>query len=218
VIADDHELLRQVLILTLEQAGIEIVQAVSTGRDAVDATLKHKPDVVLLDVVMPDMDGLAALSTIKYLSPETRVIVISGQTDPLYVSRAIELGAEGYFSKGVSPRELVDSICDILHKKNLRFKPRLIDPPPPSMPEFSFSDEQVSIINEGNLTEQEGLILFFISMGFSNKSITNKLHISQNTVKTHISNIFSKLGVSDRTQAAIWALQHGYGFHMHDEN
>jgi DNA-binding NarL/FixJ family response regulator len=86
VIADDHELLRQVLITTLEQAGIEIVQAVATGRDAINATLEHNPDIVLLDVVMPDIDGLAALTTIKYLSPETRVIIISGQTDPLFMS------------------------------------------------------------------------------------------------------------------------------------
>jgi DNA-binding NarL/FixJ family response regulator len=212
VIADDHVLLRQVIELTLEEAGMEIVQSVSTGREAVDATIRHKPDLLLLDIAMPDMDGLAALSIIKYLSPETKVIILSGLTDPLYMARAGELGAKGFFSKGVSPSELVETIHEVMTGKVAQIPTRKSkEPSPPSLPGFASPKEKLQPPDGVDLTEQESLILSLMAMGLDNESIMEKLHISKNTLKTHTRNIFSKLGVSDRTQAAIWALQHGYG-------
>jgi NarL family two-component system response regulator LiaR len=219
VIADDHELFRQVLELTLIQDGMEVVQSVSTGREAVEATLKHKPELLLLDVAMPDMDGLAALSTIHFLSPETHVIIISGLTDPLYMARAGELGAKGYFSKGVSPSELVESIHAILSGEKPQVATRRIEEPaPPSLPGFTFPKEAPQPPDAEELTEQESLILSLIAMGLDNQSIMDKLCISKNTLKTHTRNIFSKLDVSNRTQAAIWALQHGYRADVSVEN
>jgi len=207
-------LLRQVIELTLEQAGMEIIQSVSTGRQAVDATIEHKPDLLLLDIAMPDMDGLAALSIVKYLAPVTKVIILSGLTDPLYLARAGELGAKGFFSKGVRPGELVEAIHAVMSGEESQMptlKPK--EPSPPSLPGFASPKEQLQPPQGIDLTEQESLILSLMAMGLDNESIMDKLHISKNTLKTHTRNIFSKLGVSDRTQAAIWALQHGYGVH-----
>ncbi len=210
VIADDHYLFQQILQLTLEQAGIEVVYTASTGRQAVDAVIKHKPDLVLLDIMMPEMDGLAALSILKYLVPEILVILISGVDDPLYMARAGELGADGYFSKGVKSEELISAIHAIVSGEKRKISGKAAGPRPPTLPGFVFPKEEPQLPEGTELTEQENLILSLIAMGLDNHAIMDKLHISKNTLKTHTRNIFSKLGVTDRTQAAIWALQHGY--------
>jgi DNA-binding NarL/FixJ family response regulator len=211
VIADDHYLFQQILQLTLEQAGIEVVQVASTGRQAVDAVIKQKPDLVLLDILMPEMDGLAALSILKYIVPEIPVIIISAIDDPLYIARAGELGASGYFSKGVKSEELVSAIHSIASGEKMKIPKITVEPRRPSLPGFAFPKEEPQTPEGIELTEQESIILSFIAMGLDNHAIMDKLHISKNTLKTHTRNIFSKLGVSDRTQAAVWALQNGYG-------
>jgi DNA-binding NarL/FixJ family response regulator len=212
LIADDHDLFRQILTLSLEEAGMEIVAIASTGRQAVEATLEHKPDCLLLDIAMPEMDGLAALSIIKYLSPDTPVMMVTALADPLYMARAGELGAEGFFTKGVSAKELVDTIQAIRSGKNLsKFSPRRVEPAAPVIPGSHFGKEKALSPTMHDLTNQESLVLSLVAMGLTNPAIESRLHISKNTVKTHMRNIFSKLGVSDRTQAAVWALHNGYG-------
>jgi DNA-binding NarL/FixJ family response regulator len=212
VIADDHDLFSQILGMTLKEAGMEVVHVATTGREAVEATLLHNPDIVLMDIVMPEMDGLAALSILKYACPETPVFMITALADPLYLARAGELGAEGFFSKAVGSKELVNAIHDILSggklSVGLKLKPEPVAP--------SFSDNKFPMVEPQSprrkeLTEKESMILSLIASGFDNQTMLEKLHITKNTLKTHIRNIFSKLEISDRTQAAIWALQHGYG-------
>jgi len=211
VIADDHDLFRQILQLTLEGAGMEVVYVASTGDQALKATLEYKPDIVLLDIAMPEMDGLAALSVIKFMAPEIPVIIITALTDPLYMARAGELGAEGFFSKGVTSEELIAAIHALTSGERIHIKPiQKMGPPMPSVPGFTFPKEELKSTEDQDLTEQESLILSFVAMGLDNHGIMDKLHISKNTIKTHMRNIFSKLGVSDRTQAAIWAIQNGY--------
>jgi NarL family two-component system response regulator LiaR len=211
VIADDHELFRQILQLTLEEAGMEVAGIAATGRQAIDAVMEHKPDLLLLDIVMPEMDGLAALSVLNYMVPELPIIIITAAVDPLYMARAGELGAAGYYSKGVEASDLISDIQAILSGEKSRISSQKSkDPLPPSMPGFVFPKEEPHSPEGEDLTEQEGLILSLIAMGFDNQAIMDKLHITKNTLKTHTRNIFSKLGVSDRTQAAIWALQNGY--------
>ena len=212
LIADDHGLFRQILTLSLEEAGMEVIDTASTGRQAVNATLEHKPDCLLLDIAMPGLDGLAALSIIKYLSPDTPVIIVTSLADPLYMARAGELGAEAFFSKGVSADELVSTIRSMLSgKRRSGSFIRSMDPPAPSVPGSHLRKEESFSSTTHNLTDRESLILSLVAMGLPNPAIENKLHISKNTVKTHMRNIFSKLGVSDRTQAAVWALNNGYG-------
>jgi len=161
------------------------------------------------------MDGLAALSVIKYLSTEMPTIIITAVVDPLYLARAGELGVAGYYSKGVKAEELISGIRATLagERPNIAAK-KAQDPAPPAMPGFNFPKEEPPTLEAQDLTNQESLILSLISMGLDNLAIMDKLHISKNTLKTHVRNIFSKLGVSDRTQAAIWALQHGYGVNI----
>ena len=212
-IADDHDLFRKIFTLTLESAGMEVCCAASNGDLAVKAIQEHKPDILLLDIAMPEMDGLAALTILKYLAPEMPIIIISYMTDPAYMARAIELGADGFFSKGVSPTELITAIQTLLSGERLRIEPgQGINAPVPTMPDFAFPQEEPKSLEAESLTDQERLILSLIAMGNDNQTIMEKLHISKNTLKTHIRNIFSKLGVTDRTQAAIWAIQNSFCF------
>jgi DNA-binding NarL/FixJ family response regulator len=184
----------------------------SNGGQAVKLIMENKPDIILLDIAMPEMDGLAALSVLKYMVPEIPILVISNMTEPIYAARALELGAAGFLSKGVSPIELISAIESVLSGESLSNMPSLsVEPPAPSVPGFAFPKVKTSNPIEEDFTDQERLILSLIAMGNNNQNIIERLHISKNTIKTHIRNIYSKLGVSDRTQAAIWAVHNGYG-------
>jgi len=212
VIADDHELFRNVLILTLEEAGISVIETVSNGRQAVDSAIKHKPDILTLDIIMPVLDGLAALAIVKHLHPEIHVVVITSAPKVEYLSRAGELGVAAFFSKGVSSELLINTIHTLIDHEPSQIPIQDIDEPTaPSVPCIHFTNKEMDYFNEFNLTEKEGLVLSLISMGYDNKSILEHLFISNNTLKTHMRNIYSKIGVNDRTQAAIWALKNGFG-------
>jgi NarL family two-component system response regulator LiaR len=211
-IANNYDLYSKILSLTLEEEGMEVLSTVSSGNELVDATIKHKPDIVLMEIVLSEMDGLAALSIIKYMCPEIPVFIITDLENPVYMARAGELGAKGFFSKTVRSRELVNAINHLLEGGRIRFESEMsVDPDTSSLQVVSVPTKTAEPFSDKDLTDQERLILSFIAMGFNNQSVMEKLHITKNTIKTHIRNIFSKLGVSDRTQAAIWALQHGYG-------
>ena len=212
IIADDHELFRNVLTLTLEDAGINIIEVVSSGQQAVDSTIKLKPDILILDVVMPDLDGLAALAIIKYLIPETKVIVITSATKPECMSRAGELGANAFFSKGVTSEMLISTIHSLVADEASIFEIEDIkEPEAPTVPRNYLTSRVSKFSNEHNLTEQEMIVLSLMSMGFNNKTILDQLCISNNTLKSHTRNLYSKLGVNDRTQAVIWGLKNGFG-------
>ena len=114
MIADDHDCFTQILKLSLEEAGMEVVATASTGRQAVETTLQCKPDCLLLDIAMPDMDGLAALANIKFLAPKTRVVVVSALKDSCCITRALELGANVFFSKEGSMDDLTSIIYSLV--------------------------------------------------------------------------------------------------------
>ncbi len=211
VIADDHEIYRRGLKLFLEHAGMRVIASAATGSQAVDATIKHRPDVLILDIAMPDLDGLAALSIVKFFVPETRIIILTALTDLSYLTRAIELGADGFFSKGVENHQLVNSIRGIAPSSGSSISTKTI--PTPTTPKafnLLFSRNDQSSSKGQDLTEKETLILTLISMGFANQEIADHVTISTNTLKTHMRKIYSKLSVSDRSQAAIWALRNGF--------
>lgn len=212
VIADDHELFRNVLILTLEAAGISVIETVSNGRQAIDSAIKHNPDILTLDIIMPVLDGLAALAIVKYLLPEIHVVIITSVPEAEYLSRAGELGAAVFFSKGVSPELLISTIHTLVADEPSQITIQDIDEPIlPSVPCIHFTNKEMDYSNECYLTEKEGLVLSLISMGYDNKSILEHMFISYNTLKTHMRNIYSKIGVNNRTQAALWALKNGFG-------
>lgn len=208
IIADDHELFRKALVLTLEDAGMNIIETVSSGQQAIETTRKHKPDILILDIVMPEIDGLAALSTIKYLVPETRVIVITSIAEPEYLSRAGELGADAFFSKSVSSELLIGTIKSLANDQDLSLNfEESNEPSKPTIPCIHISGEISNDTHSHDLTKQEITVLTLLALGHDNRSILDLLCISKNTLKTHLRNIYSKLGVSDRTQAAVWAVK-----------
>ena len=211
LIADDNILYRKLLTIALDRAGFAVVEEISNGREAVDATLKHDPDFLLLDIAMPDMDGLAALPTIKFLRPETRIILHSMWSDPEIMSRARELGAYAFIPKNIGMNQLIETLRAILtgftHGVNQEF---LLQTPGHEDP--SHMTQKPSRINPAKkeLTHQERQILSLLADAKTNEAIAERLFISKNTLKTHMTTIYKKIGVSDRTQAALWAFHNGF--------
>jgi len=209
VIADDHALIIEGLRLVLGRHNIEVVGVAATGRRAVEEVLAREPDVLLLDIRMPDIDGLQALASIKAASPKTSVIVLTSYANPEYMARALSLGASGFLSKSVDPESIPravqavasgDSIVDqTLLRSAMRALSEITRPTGASSRDGDAPD----------LTPQEVRILTLIAEGLDNNAIADLLSISRNTVKSHVHSVLAKLGVSDRTQAAMWAIRHG---------
>jgi two-component system NarL family response regulator len=210
VIADDNNLYRKLLTIALEKAGFVVVEEISSGRQAVDATLRQEPDFLLLDIAMPDMDGLAALPTIKFLRPETRIILHSMLSDPEVKARARELGADAFIPKNMDMAQLIETLRAILtgftrgvNQEFLWRTPGHGDPLHAAQ-----NPSQIDPVLK-QLTDQERQILSHLADGEDNGTIVEGLFISKNTLKTHMHNIFTKIGVSNRTQAALWAIRNG---------
>lgn len=207
LVADDHKIFSQTLCLWLERQGFAVVASASTGREAIEATLDLDPDVVLLDIVMDDPDGLAALAVMNYLRPKTPVIVLTGHSRPSFEKRSLSLGASKFISKDDDPREIAKAIKDLASHGKREMLPLLMATEPPNVP--SPMEEDTGSMPQATLTAQETRILSLLARGLGNQAIAEYLHISRNTVKTHIRNIFGKLGVTDRTNAVIWAMRQG---------
>jgi DNA-binding NarL/FixJ family response regulator len=201
LIADDHQVVREGLVGLLAGTQIEVVAQATTGEEAVRLVNEKKPDVALLDVRMPEGDGLVALSRIKMDNPEMPVLMFSNYDNPNYAARAVALGAEGYLLKGCSREELLQAIEDASMGKDCwsREKLRKIT--------GALGTPQRKGDLEVNLTKRELEVLRLLSDGATNKDIAEKLHISPETVKEHVKHILSKIGVTDRTQAAVWAVR-----------
>jgi DNA-binding NarL/FixJ family response regulator len=201
LIVDDHEVVRAGLRTLLEDSDIHIVAEAAGGEAAFKLAKKHKPDVVLLDVRMPAGSGLDALARIKLDLPPIPVVMFSGFDNPTYIARAVALGAAGYLSKSASRDDLIDAIHTaaagdtIWSREELRRVTGALAAP------RSGSDNEVS------LTKRESEVLKQLAFGLTNKEIAQSLGISYETVKEHVQHILRKIGVSDRTQAAVWAVR-----------
>ena len=206
LIADDHGVVRQGLRTYLSLLDdIEIVGEAKNGLEAVDLVRQHQPDIVLMDLVMPEMDGVEATRQVLAASSGTKVIVLTSFAEDELVFPAIEAGAAGYLLKDVDPADLHQAIRAVHHgevqlhpdvtKKLMQRVAATPQPEPDSPPD--------------DLTARELEVLSLIAQGQSNREIATSLTISEKTVKTHVSNILTKLHLSDRTQAAIYAHKHG---------
>jgi NarL family two-component system response regulator LiaR len=203
LIADDHAMVRQGLRNFLDlHEDIEVVGEATNGVEAVDQVRQLLPDVVLMDLVMPEMDGIEATRKIRAISPDTQVIVLTSFAEDEKVFPSIKAGALGYLLKDVSPTDLIKAI-QAARRGEAQLHPEIARK---LMDEFS-SRPREPIPEE--LTERELDVLRLVARGLTNREIAQKLVISEKTVKTHVSNILGKLRLSDRTQAAIYALRQG---------
>lgn len=202
LIVDDHEVVRRGLIALLDGSGIDVVAGASNGKEAAELTQQHKPDVVLMDIRMPDSDGLSALQEIRREVPDCRVVMLSTYDNPTYVARSIALGACDYVLKGAPRAELIGAIQRAAAGQS---------PPADSIisrTKGAMSQQRVDV-DDIPLTGRELQVLRHVALGLSNREIGTSLEISIETVKEHVQNILRKISVVDRTQAAVWAVKRG---------
>lgn len=204
LIADDHAVVRKGLItLIASEPGMEVVGEAADGIEAVLKVRSLKPDVILLDMIMPRQNGIEAIRQIKQEDPQARILVITSFAEDQMIFPAIKAGALGYLLKDASPQQLLQAIYDVykgeasLHPtiafKLIRELNRSSDLPP----------------TEDPLTERELITLRLVAQGLTNQEIADRLVISERTVANHIGSILSKLHVANRTQAALYALREG---------
>jgi NarL family two-component system response regulator LiaR len=205
VVADDHAVVRQGLRTFLDlQDDVEVVADAANGTEAVAAVHEHGPDVVLMDLVMPGMDGVAATRRIARERPATRVIALTSFLDDDKVLPAVRAGAAGYLLKDVGPEDLVRAIRTV-HAGEALVHPAVAA----RLMEVVAGGGPRTAVEEDGLTAREREVLGEIARGRSNKRIALELRISEATVKIHVSSVLRKLGVSDRTQAAVYAVRQG---------
>jgi DNA-binding NarL/FixJ family response regulator len=203
LVADDHEVVRSGLASILEGTDIEIVGEASTGAEALKMAKELMPDVVSLDVRMEDGDGLTTLEQIREAIPDAKVMVLSTFDNPTYMARAHALGAREYVLKGASRETLVETIHAVASGK-----------PMPNAGQMqriagAMATRAKQPDSEIPLTQRETQVLRHLALGLSNKEIAQSLSISIETVKEHVQHLLRKMGVNDRTQAAVWAVRKG---------
>jgi DNA-binding NarL/FixJ family response regulator len=203
LIADDHEVVRSGLKSLLSSTDIKIVAEASTGEQAVRLALKHEPDVVLMDIRMPEGDGLNALGRIKLDRPAMPILMFSTYDNPTYVARAVALGASGFLLKGISGEKLIEAIRAAAAGETAWTRDEL------RRVTGALATPRLAADVEVPLTQRESEVLRQLAFGLTNKEIALALHISYETVKEHVQHILRKIGVSDRTQAAVWAVRKG---------
>jgi len=200
VIADDHAVVRTGLTQLLSTLGdIELAGAASNGAEAVALCEREHPDVVLMDLEMPEVDGIEATRRVKASNPEVAVVILTSFSDRERILLALDSGAVGYLLKDADPDELARAI---------RAAARGDAPLDPKAARALLSARAGTSPLE-SLSEREREVLAMVAEGLPNKLIARRLSISEKTVKSHLTNVFRRIGVTDRTQAALWAQRHG---------
>jgi DNA-binding NarL/FixJ family response regulator len=202
LLVDDHRVVREGLRTFLDvQEDLEVVGEAADGRTAIEQTVALQPDVVLLDLRMPGMDGLEVLRELASAGTAARVLVLTSYTDPASVVPALRAGAAGFLDKDVDPAALAHAIRSVHHGQIL-LAPEMIA----ALLAADLRPERLT-----TLTPRELDVLGEIARGKSNREVAKALGLSEKTVKTHVSAVLMKLAVSDRTQAALYAAKHGLG-------
>ncbi len=203
LIADDHPVVRQGLAVLLEvQDDITLVGQASDGPEAIRLTLEHLPDVLLLDLKLPVLDGIGVLSQLQGQAAATRVIILTSAAGPGSPAQALQAGAAGFLYKDVDPDALVRAIRSV-HDGNTVLAPQAAG--------LVASRPESDVRGMGALTGRERQVLALLADGRSNREIARSLGVAEKTVKTHVSSVLAKLGVADRTQAALLAVRHADG-------
>jgi len=196
LLADDHPVLRQgIRALAADESDIQFVAEASTGREAIEAFRRHRPDVSLMDLQMPDMNGIDAIIAIRSEFPDARFIILTTYAGDVQVSRALKAGARAYLLKSFLRKELLDTIRAV-HAGQKRIPSDL-------------ATQVADHIADDSLTFREIEVLRLIAAGNANKLIADQLSIAEETVKGHVKNILSKLSANDRTHAVTLAVRRG---------
>lgn len=201
LVVDDHVIVRNglsQLLATSEQ--FELVGTAGDGNEALEVVAEHRPDVVLMDLSMPGMDGVQATEAITRSYPGTKVVILSSFSEHQRVLAALDAGAEGYVLKHADPEQILSAI-EAVHRGGA--------PIDPQVARVLLDVKRGGVAaGRGPLTEREEEVLRLVQSGMANKQIGRHLGISERTVKAHLTKIFATLGVADRTQAALWAAEH----------
>ncbi|MBS1821582.1 MAG: response regulator transcription factor [Acidobacteria bacterium] len=197
MIADDHPMIRDGLSMAIRaQPDMELVAEATGGQEAVRLFREHKPDVTLMDLMMPDLNGIDAIARIREGFPMARIIVLTTYSGDIQAARALKAGASGYLLKSMLSTELVDTIRRV-HMGQRRIQPEI-------------ATEIASHMDADHLSEREVEVLKAVATGSSNKQVGTMLGISEDTVKGHMKNVLAKLKANDRTHAVLIALKRGY--------
>ncbi len=202
MLADDHVLMREGIKHLLEFDGsIEVIEEANDGLECLSKLIKVRPDILLLDINMPNMNGIDVLEELKRKKDPTKVLVLTVHSEVEYLVKAVDIGANGYILKDSGSFELKQAIMTIMQDDSY-IQPSLIPSLNSRLINRDIDKERLEL-----LTKREVEILMQIAGGMFNKEIANNLNISERTVKNHISSIFKKIEVSDRTQAAVFAIR-----------
>lgn len=201
VIADDHEVTRVGLRgMLADEPALKIVGEASDGHHAIELCQQLRPDLALLDVRMPKLDGIRAAQAIRQRCPSTRVLLISNHDAPEYLAEAARAGVGAYLLKDTSRHQLLNTIRQLLRGEQLLHEVDALSPSTPAGRHLTIPEP---------LTPRELDVLRMVARGLTNRAIANELRVSPGTVKSHVEHLISKLGVSDRTEAAVYALRAG---------
>ena len=211
MIADDQELIRQSLQIVLStHEDLKVVDAVENGFAVLESIKKEKPDVILMDIRMPEMDGVYCTKMVKEKYPDIKIIILTTFDDDEFVFSALKYGASGYLLKGVSMDELYRAICTV-YNGGAMINPDIATKVFKLFSKMSMSNYAIQVDDSlsKDLTQAELKVIQQVGFGLSNKEIAQKLFLSEGTVRNYVSTVLSKLALRDRTQLAIWAVQTG---------
>ena len=199
LIVDDHAVVRSGLEQFLATTGdIEVVGMAADGLEAIQVTAASEPDVVVMDLSMPKLDGVEATRQISAAHPSSRVLVLTSFSDRTRIMDALSAGADGYLLKHSDPEEIAAAIRSV-HTGDAPLDPKAAR---------ALLESRRTATESASLTDRERQVLDLVRQGLANKQIARRLGISERTVKAHLTSVYSSLGVSDRTQAALWATEH----------
>ena len=210
VLVDDHSMMRTAFRTILELHDIDVVGEAANGREAVAVVVRERPDVVLMDIRMPDLDGLEATRQIHTVVPDTRVLVLTTFDDDELVDTALSIGVAGFLLKNSTPEEVVRAV------NRVAAGDAVLDPAVTARVVDRFMSRRPTHPDHralNRLTEREKDVLFLMAQGLSNGEIASALRVGEATAKTHLSRVLTKLGVRDRVQAVIHAHETGFASH-----